>query len=235
MVHKIWFDGVCSRDFGMWVSGENTFDAPERDVTFVDVSGRNGSLIIDNGRFKNIAVSYPAFITSSFRENAQAAREWLLSRRGYKRLEDEYNPDVYRMAQFTGPFDFDMRFLNYSGETELVFNCKPQRFLKSGEFPIDLVSGQKIFNFWQPALPLLMISGVGDGQIIVGNSTVTITGMAGNITLDSETQNAYSGMTNMNNHISLTGGFPILRPGSNSIAWSGGINDVKMIPRWWCV
>lgn len=235
MVHKFWFDRVCCRDFGIWVSGENTFNAPERDVTLIDVAGRNGALVIDNGRFKNITVSYPAFIEKSFRENTQAAREWLLSKRGYKRLEDEYNPDIYRMAQFTGPLDFDMRFLNYAGEVELIFNCKPQRFLKSGEFPIDLISGQVVFNSWQPASPLFQIVGNGDGQIVVGDSTVTITGMTGNITLDSETQNAYSGLTNMNSRINLAGGFPILNPGSNTIKWSGGITGVKITPRWWSV
>lgn len=31
--------------------------------------------------------------------------QWLMSGRGYCRLEDSYEPDCYRMASYAGPFD----------------------------------------------------------------------------------------------------------------------------------
>ena len=105
------FGGKCSKDFGIYVSGSGTFNAPERDVERIEIPGRNGELIIDSGRFKNESVSYPAFIRTSFRSCADVAREWLLSYPGYRRLEDSYNPECFRMASFTGPLDFDTRFV----------------------------------------------------------------------------------------------------------------------------
>ena len=50
---KFYYDGRSSIDFGMVISGSGTFGAPQRDVEMVPVLGRNGDLIIDNGRYLN--------------------------------------------------------------------------------------------------------------------------------------------------------------------------------------
>ena len=42
----------------------------------------------------------------------------------------------------------------------------------------------------------------------MGGSTIDITGMTGAITIDSDTQNAYDGATNLNNNITVIGDFP---------------------------
>ena len=100
------YDGKSSKDFGLYISGSGTFNAPQRDVELVEVPGRNGTLTIDKQRFQNIIIEYPAFIREKFRTYTDAAREWLLAVPGYRRLEDSYHPDEYRMARFTGPLDF---------------------------------------------------------------------------------------------------------------------------------
>lgn len=233
-MHNLWIDGKCLKEFGIYVSGENTFNAPEWDYESQPVPGRNGNLIIPSNRMKNISVPYPAFIRQKFRENAQAARLYLLSAGAkYRRIEDDYHPDSYRLGVFAGPLDFDMKFLNRGGETNLVFDCKPQRFLKIGEFPVQVESGQKLLNQWMDALPLIQISGTGDGQLMVGNSQVDITDMTGSITLDCDVQNAYSGTINLNNNITVTGGWPVLTTGQTAISFSGGITAVEITPRWW--
>ena len=60
MIGYIVYGGKCSKDYGLYVSGSGTFNAPERDVDLVEVPGKNGTLVLDNGRFKNIPVTYPA-------------------------------------------------------------------------------------------------------------------------------------------------------------------------------
>lgn len=115
------------------VSGSGAFNAPERDVSVISIPGRNGDLIIDNGRYKNIKVEYPGFIAKNFQQNARGARSWLTSPLGYKRLEDDYNPDEFRLARFIDGLEFEMLGENEAGETTVTFDCLPQRFLKSGE------------------------------------------------------------------------------------------------------
>ena len=76
------------------------------------------------------------------------------------------HPDEYRMAIFTGPLDFDTRFLNRSGETTLNFNCKPHRYIKAGTWAQALDNGQVLLNNWDESLPLIQITG-GGGHVAV--------------------------------------------------------------------
>ena len=158
--------------------------------------------------------------------------QWLMSSRGYCRLEDSYEPDCYRMASYAGPFDA-ANWMNLYGRATIEFDCMPQRWLKSGETPVSITSGQTLQNDWQPALPLIQLTGTGDGELTVGGSTITIAGVEGGLTIDSDTQNAYDGTTNKNSIITVSGGFPVLAFGETIVAFSGGITAVQITPRWW--
>ena len=130
------FDGVDSRDYGIYITGDAVFNSPERDVEMIEIPGRNGAYALDKGRFSNIEVSYPAGIAgdteADFRQGISAFRNALASRKGYKRLEDDYNPDEYRMAVYKSGLEVTPKALK-AGEFTITFDCQPQRFLKSGE------------------------------------------------------------------------------------------------------
>lgn len=161
------FGSVDSKDYGIYITGEAVYNAPERAVERVSVPGRNGDILIDQGRFENVPVRYPAgtFATSQseFSTNIADFRNAILSQRGYQRLEDDYNPSEYRMANASAGFEVDPSAYGQAGEFELVFDCKPQRFLTSGETETTIAaSGDTITN---PTLfesqPLLKLDGYG--------------------------------------------------------------------------
>ena len=137
MKHKFIFGGIDSSDHNVWISGEGTFDSPERDVKRVAVPGRNGDLIIDNGRWKNIELEYPAFTPAGFDSSFPDFRSAICLKRGYQKLEDDYNPDEYRMAEFSEAIEPKPNAYNKSASYKLVFNCKPQQFLTSGESALE--------------------------------------------------------------------------------------------------
>lgn len=139
MKESLTFGGVNSADYGVWLTGSGTFGAPERDIEYVSVPGRNGDLALDNGRYENIEVTYPANIPTDFGNKLEAFRAALCRQRGYQRLEDSYHPDEYRLGVFGSGMDPDVIPLNRGGDFKLAFTCKPQRFLKSGELPIQLM------------------------------------------------------------------------------------------------
>lgn len=128
------FNGTDLADFGVHISGEGTYNAPSRAVEEQIVPGRNGTLIIDGGRWENIIVTYPAYITDDFDDNMAALRSFLASVRGYARLADTYHPNEFRLACFSDEITVRTsgRY-NAQGQFDLSFNCKPQRFLTSGE------------------------------------------------------------------------------------------------------
>ena len=93
------FNGKNLTDFDVYVSGEGTFLSPEREFESVTVPGKNGDLLYDSGRYKNVTVTYPAFILENLKNNMIGLREWLLSSPGYSKLEDTYHPEEYRLGR----------------------------------------------------------------------------------------------------------------------------------------
>lgn len=132
------FDGESSRDYGIYITGQAVYNAPERDVEMINIPGRNGSFALDKGRFQNIEVTYPAGIfadnEADFAQGISDFRNFLCSRNGYVRLTDDYNPNEYRMAVYKSGLDVSPAQLK-AGEFDITFDCKPQRYLLSGEEP----------------------------------------------------------------------------------------------------
>lgn len=197
------FDNVSSRAYGVYITGEAVYNAPGRDVEMVEIPGRNGSFALDKGRFQNIEVSYPAGIfadnETDFAEAISDFRNFLCSRRGYVRLTDEYNPNEYRMAIYKSGLEVTPAQLK-AGEFNIVFDCKPQRWLTSGENAVTVANNGTLTN---PTLfdssPLLAVEGYGtigfNGYEIelenvelgeVQLSTNTTIGTTGNTTLDTQ-------------------------------------------------
>lgn len=137
------FNGVdLGKECNMFVLGKGAFGAPSRDVTQIHVPGRNGDILIDNGGWNNVDVTYSSCcILSNFRENIAKLKSYLLANPGYHELIDPYNPDEVRYAEFRGPFTpeaFTSKG-NNAGMFDLTFNCKPQRFLRESTIARDYV------------------------------------------------------------------------------------------------
>lgn len=163
------FDGRSSSEFNVYITGEGVFNAPERAVEMISIPGRNGAFALDYGRFENIEVTYNCGIAgdddADFASAISDFRNWLCSRNGYVRLSDDYNAGEYRMAVYKSGLEVTAENLK-AGEFPVVFECKPQRFLTSGEDTISVTSGDTITN---PTLfdskPLLKIKGYGEINI----------------------------------------------------------------------
>lgn len=242
------YDGTDLRDFGVYISGNGTFNAPERDITSIAVPGRNGDLTIDNGRYKNIKVKYPAFIVEEFADNIGAMREYLSSKVGYYRLEDTYAPDEYRMARVSGGITAKPLDELIAGNFDLSFDCKPQRYLKSGEEWISVNANvspsASLFNSTrQRALPLIKVTSAVQMPdtvvIIIGAVQITLALPAfETIYVDCEMQEAYLNADmsgNANAYLTLDDDvFPYLDEGNNAITITANyLSAIQIQPRWW--
>jgi phage-related protein len=87
-------------------------------------------------------VTYSAFNyeedLATFAKNLSDFRNAIVSQVGYQRLTDTFHPDEYRMAIYTDGLEIDPIKYNTASEFELKFNCKPQRWLTSGEVPVTI-------------------------------------------------------------------------------------------------
>lgn len=164
------FGDVDSADYGIYITGEAVYNAPQRAVEMVTVPGRNGAIALDQGRWENIEVSYPAGCfggdQSDFASKISDFRNAIVSQLGYQRLTDEYNPNEYRLGTYLSGLDVKPKSMGRAGEFTITFDCKPQRWLTSGEAEITVTSGQKLFNPTPYASsPLLAIEGYGNISI----------------------------------------------------------------------
>ena len=229
------WNGKNSGDFGIYVQETPKLTRAARKMQVVDVEGRNGAIVFPQKAWNNVARSYAVFSgekTWDAERNFDAIIEWL-SAEGYCRLEDDFEPDVFRMAYFAGSVDITNLF-GETGQTTLDFNCKPQKFLKSGEKAISFSSGGGTLR--NPtgfeAKPLITVYGSGSGTISIGGTSVSISSIGTSVTLDCENMDAYKGSTNRNNTITAST-FPVLKPGDNAVTLTGGATSAVITPRFW--
>ena len=249
------FDGKSLADFKLYCSGDKTFSAPQRNVDLITIPGRNGSLVRDKDTFANITVEYSCWIPSNFRGNVEGLRNYLLSKAGYKRLEDTYDPDTFRLAVFQGPLDVSSYYKSTFGSFTLQFQARPERFLKSGETAIVFDSTHK--EITNPTLfeskPLIHISNMNLLPLRILNETteqsITISDTISNndsvdeIYIDTESLNAYGYDYNLNIvncndmivNVSDKEKWFTLSPGKSEVSLVSleTINGFELIPRWW--
>lgn len=228
------FGNINSKDYNVFISGENTFVSPERDVDIVAVPGRDGTLSIDNGRFGNVNIEYPCAIVYDFRKNYDAFKGALLSQRGYKRLADSYDVDHFRRARFLSTLDPEMTQLNRHGQFTVNFDCDPRRFLKDGDRIVTLSDATILKNpTLYDAKPLIRAYGVG--SLTIGDNTIQVVSAVEYTDIDCELQEAHKGSLNCNNSIILeNGSFPVLSAGNNDISFTG-FTSIEIQPRWYTV
>jgi len=230
------FNNISSKDYDIQVEKMPDYEIPERDYDIIHVPGRNGDILIDKGSYKNVTRTYLLSVGSlvkDFTSMANSISEWLQSASGYARLEDSYEPEYYRLAMYQNSGVIE-NILGSAGRTTIAFNCKPQRFLKSGDQSNVFSDDGKIHNYTQfKSLPIITVKGTGSGSIRIGEYTVLISSIDSFVVINSEVQDAYSGTINKNSTITLNNGFPKLSPGDNEISFSGGITSVEVIPKWW--
>lgn len=236
MSNVITFGGTPLSNFSLYNNGGGTYNAPAKDYSMIAIQGRSGDLLYDNKRFENYDLTYAScWIADNFETNIANLRAYLLSRNGYQRLEDTYHPTEFRMAVCKNAMEIDVDMYNKFGSFDLVFNCKPQRFLKSGETKTTLTSNGVINN---PTLfnsqPLLRV--YGTGNVGIGSYTITILEADTYTDIDCELMDAYKGTASKNDKIRLSNyTFPVLTPGQNGISLGSGITRVEITPRWWTI
>ena len=224
---------TSSLDYGVIISKAAVFDAPARAYESVSVPGRNGAVLFDEGYYENVTVTYEAALLNK-NANLDGFRAWLLSFTKYVRLEDTYHSEEYRLAIPSGGFSASMEQALKIGRFKVQFDCKPQRFLKSGEIGTRYTEDVTLFNPTRyAAKPLIRV--YGHGVLGVGNDTVTISSNALDyIDLDCDLCDAFCGSANANSYVTLSGDdYPSLGVGKTGITLGTGITAIEVFPRWW--
>lgn len=237
------YNGRSSEEFGLHIEKKDVFSAPEYDAAFTSIPGRNGDLIISNRRFANIKVSYTVFLArkniTALSDVLRAVKGWLYTEPDrYHAITDSYDIGHLRYGVISGNLDIEEQF-NKLGSFRVTFNCKPFKYSLEGLQEISVESGGSLFNPEAfAAKPVITLKGSGDFSLTLQNGeyikTWNFKGIEDGVVCDSEQMNFYYGTTLLNDKV--TGdGFPELPPGETVLTVSGGVSEIKVMPRWCCL
>lgn len=255
------FNGFSIKDYGIVVQTFPTYEYPENSYEMLHIDGKNGDFILDKKSFKNVDRTYylaaAINLGSTFSKNVNKLISSFKSVNGYGRLEDSYEPEYFRLATFKDSGEVK-NALNEAYTLEAIFECKPQRFLKSGEVskeqlypmsgsniiinnPTKFISEPLIEFEIDPSSvignnALLEIDHIVNGEPVATTDIILDKTLTSGV-IDSEIKdclNYESGIAYINNRVELTNGFPLLYPGKNTIhVNSTGFTKIKITPRWW--
>lgn len=218
-------------DFGIIISKRPNLPSPKRRVSYIDVPGRDSNLRYDEGTYDDITLSVECTIKGeNLIERLDAIKAWLYGA-GETDLLFSFQADKKYRAQVVNSIDIKQAFRIYSSFV-LVFNCRPFKYDTSTTLFTITQSGSMIINPGTlKSEPVIFVYGSGNISMKVNDTTVSITGLAGKIILDSFLQDAYSD-TGENLNTKVNGEFVTLKPGSNKFEWTGSVTKIEIVPNW---
>lgn len=251
MLSNIWFNGVSARDMGIRdIEHYPDLNRPARKHEAFDVPGRSGQIVFVQDVWENVEREYDIFAGEGKRGTAQAPfksiAEWLNSPGGYAKLEDTYEPEIFRLATCLDGFEVENNFSRF-GRATITFNCRPERFLKSGaawEFFESYTGSVRNPTAYaaKPLIRLLPEANAGDTTLTVTSGsnvyTVNISGADANrfLYIDCETMNAYYGNGEDGNSVITCTEFPKLEGNEvSTIATASTAYEIQVMPRWFYI
>lgn len=228
------FDGHDLRDYGIGLSGGGTWAAPSRNVTKATIPGRHGELIIDEGEFANVSITYPAWIARGFEHKFEKFQRMMANHTDkYYRLEDTYHPDYYRMARAEGGIIPEAGTLNRSGKFDIVFDCRPEKWIKSAAIPFTISGTVEIFNPTPyEAKPLITLSRSTRMSIQNSNGTSALNYSAHMAAVyDAEVDELMINDTYANEYGRRSGAISLM-PGNNVIKTNA---EIEFTPRFYVI
>ena len=238
------YNGRSSAEFGLHIEKKDVFSTPEYDAEFISIPGRSGDIINPNRRLSNIKVTYTVFLArknvAALASDLRDIKGWLYSDPDrYHELTDSYDAEYLRYGVIFGSLDIEEQ-LNKIGCFTVTFNCKPFKYSYEGQQTI--VEGNPRLIVTNPTAfesrPYIRLYGNGAVTLNISSpdstNLWTISAIDEYIEIDSELMNCFKDTVLKND--TVTGeGFPMLKPGENSIACAGNVRRIEVIPRWRCL
>lgn len=249
-----YIDGIDARSFGIYLQKPIKFSEAVPVVKKQTIPGRNGDLIFETGSYQNrTAVASCFCLQKDVEKTISAAGRFLMAKHGYRRLETSDDPDHFWLARVENSPQIAQRVRTLA-PFDISFDCKPQRFLKSGEEKMIFPHTQKheeiqIYNnFGFPARPLIyakwsevtehnyvdIIFYDASGNSMLDKNIRTFDMTVTDLYIDCDTHNAYNNDGNQNHNV-VAYNFPALDIGLNNITIIGpeSLESVEIMPRWW--
>lgn len=238
------FNSVKSSDMGLTIEKVRPLYSPRKRVTTHSIPGRSGDLHQWDGSYENYPIRYQCWFKKPAQYDQMAQRahqimEWLSTAPMGAVLRDSYDSLVYHRASYIGGAEIE-NTKNRFGRFTVEFDCDPRAFLDSGSHDVSKDNPIVLINPTEFAsVPLLRVTGSVSGLVRIGSKSITILFPdtdVHTIYIDCELKEAWElvdGIEVSRNSYVASLDFPLIYPGQNEIAVTGGIQSAVIEPRWW--
>jgi len=241
---------------GLLIEAKDIHGLPERDVEKIHVPGRNGDVLVDYGSYQNATVTYTCAVMkyAALPELArlltvgQQAGWGFTPWRGYQLLRDGWAGHE-RLAVHSSQVPMEEIIANRLLRFTVTFDCKPQKYYNRAAVITRSGAGSLTLN--RPvgataSTPRIEIVGSGTVTLTLEGQTIPLTGlvtppMTGgeyqwpSAVIDSEAMIACrTSATGIRTNIDIPQ-WPQFWQLLHTVSASGGVTQIKIFPRWWCI
>lgn len=200
------------------------------------VPGRSG--VMHTGGDSYEMVSLPAILNVMNSEDESEIHAWLKGKGTLITSDDPtkcYRGIIINELTRTRQRPFGRCYDSIS----VIFDCDPYQYEAVPSVLTLTQPGIITGSGTADALPLISISGSGDGTVMVNGASVLVDDLVSGapVLLDCENRMAYTQdggvRTSANARVTvLDNEWPVLTPGSNTVSWSGGVTGLTITPNW---
>lgn len=210
--------GTTFNSMGIIIEKTPIPEKPKHSYNQYTIPGRSGYLAIDNETYDPLLLSIECHLDTN-KVNMNEVREWL-DGYGTLQLDDE--------KEYTGYISNSIKFDKITHFRKFIIQFTLQPIAKALES--TTINALSIDEFdsdtFVRAYPIITITGTGDLSFSINNINFTIYEASGTYILDCEAKVITKNGINQSNYMS--GDFPYIVNGSNSVVKSGNITAVSI-------
>lgn len=218
------FKDKSTIDLDIIVNKLPDIESPEEEGEYIKVPGRDGYLFQSDGCYSELNKKVETTLRNL--EKVNKIKSWLT---GEGKLILSSEPDVFYKARIKEKLN--IKRSKSVWEADINFICKSFGYIHSGQDMITLETETELYNQGTyKSQPIITVYGTGDITLTVNSKNVILTNITDHITLNSEIEEAYRDLLNMNN--SMLGEFTEFETGTNEISWAGNVTKIEVTPNW---
>ena len=213
-------------NFGIIINKLPPSVVPENNIEEYELPGRDGNLTIDYKTRKSYIL--PLECTIMDKTRIEEVKAWLMNTSSD--LVFSWDPNYKYQARIINKIDISQSLKTF-GEFPLMFKVQPYKLSINNDEVITLEDTGTIYNgTGNISRPIIKVFCTGAITLMVNGLSVVLTNVVDYVTINSDLQDAYKDTLLKNNDMS--GEFPTLEVGNNTISWTGTVTKVEITPNW---
>lgn len=218
-----YFNNISSTDY-ISIETLPTIVRAAKDITKLEVEGRDGFLTQDLGSYKSTIKNVECRIRNL--DDIEFICNWLTGS-GEAIFSNEpdkvYKVSIINQIEFTKIVREFKKFI-------IIFDCQPYKYSLNNSI-VTLKAVGTIYNGGSTiSKPVIKLYGTGAITLTVNGINVILTNIVDYVTIDSDLVDCYKDTQLMNNN--MLGEFPIFNVGNNFISWVGNVTKLEITPNW---